>query len=253
MAEQIEKFKSEQSLNADRIKHLTSVLEAFSTCCQASSCLPFGNSNNVHMIKVSGYQEPFQVLCNGKSVAGHGWTVIQRRINGTVDFYRNWSEYKQGFGDLNGEFFIGLEKLHHMTTAERQELYIYLEDFDGVSHYAKYDNFIVGTEQESYALKSLGNYDGDVENAMRFNKGQKFSTSDRDNDNDPEVHCAEVFQGAWWYNSCGLSNLNGIYQIADDSYDEEGKGIFWDTEDWHEMDYSLKSVQIMIRPKKPEN
>lgn len=53
----------------------------------------------------------FEVYCEQKLYAG-GWVVIQNRFNGSVDFYRNWTEYKNGFGDLNGEFWLGLDKIH---------------------------------------------------------------------------------------------------------------------------------------------
>ncbi|XP_064536685.1 angiopoietin-related protein 7-like [Drosophila montana] len=244
MSNKIIELQSQVNSDAASIEQLNSVIAAYTNCCKASSCEQFGKSSNVHVIKVPGVGEPFRVLCNGQ-IAGPGWTVIQRRINGSVDFYRNWSDYKTGFGDLAGEFFIGLEKLHHMTEAEPQELYIQLEDFDGQTRYATYDDFKVGSELESYALQSLGNFGGDMDDALSLNVGQKFSTYDRDNDNDESLSCAERFHGAWWYYACGLSNLNGPYQTPDDY--TSNQGILWVGTDWHDNYYSFKSVQIMIK------
>ena len=48
-------------------------------------------------------------------VLGGGWTVIQRRLNGEVDFDRSWKSYKEGFGDVNGDFWIGLETIREMS------------------------------------------------------------------------------------------------------------------------------------------
>ena len=61
---------------------------------------------------------------------GGGWTVFQRRMDGTVDFYRNWSDYVKGFGTLDGEFWLGLSKINRLTNIN-SSLYVDLEDFDG--------------------------------------------------------------------------------------------------------------------------
>lgn len=138
--------------------------------------------------------------CNDR-LAGSGWTVIQRRFNGSVDFYRNWNQYRDGFGNFNGEFFLGLSMLHYLTASTPHELHIQLEDFENETRYAGYSRFLVGNQTELYKLKSLGNYTGNAGNAMLYNLNQNFSTY-MDNDFDDE-NCAEAFHGAWWYRVCG--------------------------------------------------
>ncbi|XP_034109166.1 angiopoietin-related protein 7-like [Drosophila albomicans] len=223
------------------ILELNNNFTSYADCCIATSCEMFGSSTDVHIINVSGVGA-FEVLCNGKE-HGPGWTVIQRRINGNVDFYRNWTEYRNGFGVLQNEFFIGLEKLHHMTVAERQDIYIECEDFNGYSFSAKYDNFTVGSETELYSLNSLGTWSGneDDQDLLSEHVGEKFSTYDRDNDSDVDDNCAETLHGAWWYIDCALANLNGRYPK---NAHESKEGIFW----YGKTERYLKSVQIMIRP-----
>ena len=77
-----------------------------------------------------------QVLCD-MTTNGGGWTVFQRRLNGSVDFYRDWSSYKNGFGDLHGEFWLGNDNLHRLTAAGSVSLRVDLEDFEGNITYAE--------------------------------------------------------------------------------------------------------------------
>ncbi|KAH8299330.1 hypothetical protein KR044_000399 [Drosophila immigrans] len=201
------------------------------------------NTNAIQTIEVPGLP-PFAVACETRT-AGAGWTTIQRRQDGSENFYRSWAEYREGFGNLNGELFIGLEKLHAMTMAEPNELYIHLEDFDGESHYAKYDRFIVGNESDAFALLSLGKYSGDAGDSLRYHELMPFSTFDNDH---TTTQCPLSNVGAWWYNACEHSNLNGQY-IEGGRYEVKlsGRGICWKS--WRGYDYGYKLTQMMIRPR----
>ena len=100
----------------------------------------------------------FNVYCDQKT-AGGGWTVFQKRLDGSVDFYLGWDDYKRGFGNLNGEFWLGLEKIHRLTKEQRR-LRVDLEDFENQTAYAEYDSFGVGDKQSKYKLGRLGQYAG---------------------------------------------------------------------------------------------
>ena len=99
----------------------------------------------------------FDVYCD-QTTAGGGWAVFQKRLDGSVDFYRGWDDYKRGFGNLNGEFWLGLDKIHRLTK-ERSRLRVDLEDTIGKTANAEYDFFGVASERSKYKL-SLGKYSG---------------------------------------------------------------------------------------------
>ena len=93
----------------------------------------------------------FEVFCD-QTTAGGGWTVFQRRLDGSVGFYRNWSDYKHGFGDVYGEFWLGLDKIHRLTSDTNSMLRVDLEDFKGNTTYAEYNVFGVMSEKDKYRL-----------------------------------------------------------------------------------------------------
>ncbi|XP_002133071.3 ryncolin-2-like [Drosophila pseudoobscura] len=201
-------------------------------------------SSEIMSIVVPTYSDhPFMVACDQLSHGG-GWTLFLRRTDGSEDFNRDWIDYKHGFGKLQNEFFLGLDKLHAMTSAEAQELLVLLEDHGAERRYQMYDNFRIGSEKEAYTLESLGLTSGNAGDALALHLGQKFTTRDRDNDRHGD-NCAVTYSSAWWYNSCHDSHLAGNY--GDNSY---GKGILWATFKGH--NYSLKGAQMMIRPRRQE-
>ena len=85
--------------------------------------------------------------------------MIQKRLDGSVDFYLGWDDYKRGFGNLSGEFWLGLDKIHRLTK-EESRLRVDLEDFNGNTAYAEYSLFGVADEGSKYSL-TLGTYTGE--------------------------------------------------------------------------------------------
>ncbi|KAG0710758.1 Ficolin-1 [Chionoecetes opilio] len=185
------------------------------------------------------------VFCD-HTVDGGGWTVLQKRNNDVIrqDFYRTWTEYQLGFGDLKGEFWLGLDLIHVLTSTTLQQLRIDLADYDGLERVAKYGFFNVGSDETKYRM-SVGRYSGDAGDAMENHHGSGFSTHEQDNDNDLIRNCAELFRGGWWYAPrCHDSNLNGYqYQGNHPSFAD---GINWNQ--WHGFHYSLRRTSMMIRP-----
>ncbi|XP_034499776.1 angiopoietin-related protein 5 isoform X1 [Ailuropoda melanoleuca] len=182
--------------------------------------------SGVYTIQPEGASTPFKVLCDMRTDGG--WTVIQSRDRSRrrpLDFERCWQEYKQGFGDLTGDHWLGLEHISGLTSQPglRAELLVDLLDTDNHTLEAHYDNFHVDKEDQFYQL-TLGRYSGNAGDAFRGlghtdnQEGCGFSTLDRDHDRcSPCVDGARTFascshdlSGAgWWYSDCGRADLNG--------------------------------------------
>ncbi|XP_050100207.1 fibrinogen-like protein A [Anopheles aquasalis] len=208
---------------------------------QPASCQEVAsNVSGVYLIHVDNNDATFQVYCEMEKHGG-GWLVVQHRFNGSVDFDRTWDEYREGFGDLNGEFWLGLEKMHQITASRNHELMVEIRDFSGDYGYARYNGFQIGSESEGYKLKTLGDYSGTAGDPMtETNKGREFSTKDRDNDEYSGGSCALERQGAWWYGSCSNANLNGPYKDAVDL-----QSMYWY---YFKNNYQgLSFARIMIR------
>ena len=188
-------------------------------------------------------QPPFQVYCDMETDGG-GWTVFQRRMDGSVDFYRFWKQYQQGFGNLSGEFWLGLDKIHRLTSTATQ-LRVDLKDFDGNSRYALYSSFSVGDSSSKYILLVSG-YTGTAGDSLgcesKRHNGHCFSTKDRDNDV-WEGSCAQTYHGGWWYDWCHASNLNGLY--LNGRHMSYANGVNWHA--WRGYHYSLKFTEMKLK------
>ncbi|XP_060079383.1 angiopoietin-related protein 7-like [Ylistrum balloti] len=171
----------------------------------------------------------FDVYCDLDTADGP-WTVIQNRQNGNVEFFRTWEDYKNGFGDLHGNFWLGNEHIHQLTIST-SVLLIVLMSWLGDTGHAQYSTFKVEDETEDYRLTVSG-FSGNVTyDGMATHHGMKFSTFNRDNDQFAS-NCAELYKGGWWYNHCYDSNLNGGSYI--NSVNERSIPVWkWFYEDIH--------------------
>ena len=139
---------------------------------------------------------------------GGGWTVFQRRQDGSVDFYRYWTDYEDGFGNLNGEFWLGLSKIRRLTQeGPNNTLRVDLGGFFGDKGYAEYSIFSIGSSTTKYTL-TVGGYSGNVTDGFSSDSGSKFTTSDSDNDKWQSGNCAQYYKGGWWYNTGCYTNVN---------------------------------------------
>ena len=171
-----------------------------------------------------------------------GWTVFQKRVDGSEDFSRDWSEYRTGFGDLEGEFWLGMDTLNNITSEKDYMLRVEVENFAGEKRYADYDKFTIGDEKQNYKL-TLGTYSGNAGDALGQSSGQPFSTKDKDN-NKRSDSCTATLKGAWWIKGCNESNLNGLYHNG--KHTSDAQRVKWNAAIGN--DYSVKSTVMKIKP-----
>lgn len=118
----------------------------------------------------------FFAFCEVNLEEESGWIVIQNRFDGSTEFLRPFKDYQDGFGNIYGEFWMGLSKIHELTSSRLHELMIVMENFDGTKKNAKYSAFAISDESTSYALNILGKYSGEAGDSLSYHAGMKFST-----------------------------------------------------------------------------
>ncbi|KAK2171449.1 hypothetical protein NP493_1064g00042 [Ridgeia piscesae] len=146
------------------------------------------------------------------STSGGGWMVFQRRLTGAVLFHDvSWQLYKYGFGNVSHEYWLGNEVVHTITSAGTDYLLrIELTNANGTTRVAEYSDFRLelGDRQLRAEARIVSVYDRKT--------------------------------GAWWFDWCANSNLNGIY----------GPGLGYKYMTWDQWQglKALAATKMMIRP-----
>lgn len=168
-----------------------------------------GTHSGIYPINPDG-QGTIHVYCD-QILEGGGWVLLQHRSTPFNTFFtRDWKSYKNGFGDLNGEHWLGNDAIHRITTAAPKTLAVQLVANNGDTATAYYTNFTVSNEDQNYRME----YNEHIKpsepgDAFHENKQMSFSTYDRDNDGNDHNDCANTRNSAWWFtSSCGHSDLN---------------------------------------------
>lgn len=178
-------------------------------------CSSVSGPSGIYLI-APGDGEPIMAMCQD------GWTTVQKRYDGSVDFNRKWNEYSAGFGSPTGEHWLGNRNLNSLTRDNCTKLQINMKDIYGKYWMAMYDNFHVGDFSTGFKL-SVSGYSGNASDALDYQNRMEFSTIDNDRDIS-NTHCASNYEGGWWFSHCQHANLNGRYNLGltwfDDSRNE---------------------------------
>lgn len=204
------------------------------------------NISGIYLLRPQNSNKLFQAWCDQTNAQG-GWTVIQRRLDGSVNFFRNWEQYKQGFGNLDGEYWLGLENLYWLSSQASYKLRVHMEDWQGRQVFAEYDSFYIEPESDWYRLR-LGSYQGTAGDSLAWHSNKAFTTLDRDKDA-YLGNCAHYQKGGWWYHMCAHSNLNGVWYKGGHYRSRYQDGAYW--AEFHGGSYSLKKITMMVKPTQP--
>ncbi|XP_033627801.1 ficolin-3-like [Asterias rubens] len=195
--------------------------------------------SGVYKIHPLGFKDGLQVYCD---MDGGGWIVTQRRQDGSVNFYRNWTEYQIGFGNLSSEFWLGNDILRTLTESANTtwSLLIELVDWNDEIGWAEYGSIRISGINFTLSVGSY-NANSTAGDALAYHDGMMFTTNDRDNDIKDVNNCAVICSGAWWYSDCYAANLNGGYYYGGK---RSSLGMNWFQ--WREFN-SLKKTSLKIR------
>lgn len=199
-----------------------------------------------HLMNGNYESREYTIFPNSKSVNVYcdmdtddgGWTVIQRRGNFTgypqENFYRDWDDYKNGFGNVKRDFWLGNENIHILSNQVPVEIRFDMTDVKGNRRFAVYRNFYIDGESKNYALHISG-YSGDAGDGMKYHDGQGFSTKDKGN-----YQAVIAIHGPWWITDWAYVHLNGFYEPG--KYDHQA--VHWYK--WLENE-GLASVEMKVR------
>ncbi|XP_019958648.1 microfibril-associated glycoprotein 4-like [Paralichthys olivaceus] len=203
------------------------------------------SSSGVYVIYPGGPTTPLHVFCDMDTDEGR-WTVFQRRVNGNENFFRPWNQYKTGFGNVAGEYWLGLENIFLLTMRKKNELRVDMESWEGEKASARYSSFVIDSEHTGYQLH-LGSFSGGAAgDSFTLHNSMKFTTYDKDQDM-WDKNCARYYLGGFWYNACHTANPNGMY-APHGAIAHESVQVIWNS--WKNPNYSLKTVAMKIRSTK---
>ena len=229
-------------VNKNGVKlYSTKNLSAFKTCQELYKA--GFRKNGVYKVHLFGRHNGRLVYCYMEG-GGGGWMAFQRRFDGSVDFHtKQWNDYKNGFGNGDGEYWLGNDMLHEITSSSTHDLYVVAKNFTGDVQTKKFAGFSIGSESSKYLFNYQSIYSG-YSSFTLFERclNKNFTTSDQDND-DVSTNCAVSYPGGWWFSTCHSDFMNGQYSNTETC--AYGKGLHWHS--WQGYYKCLKETLLMIK------
>ena len=200
-------------------------------------------NSGVYNVSLPGHQ-PKSVYCYMDN-KGDGWMAFQRRFDGSVDFNRAWDDYKNGFGNGFGEYWLGNDILHKITSSGSYDLYVVAKSFGGQVQYKRFKGFTISSEATKYVFHYDSVHPGYSDHLILFSSllNRKFSTFDQDNDISDSANCARMYNGGWWFGVCHRDHMNGLYSPTEAC--PHAQGLHWHA--WLGHYKSLKETMLLIR------
>ena len=199
--------------------------------------------DGVYDVNING--KTTKVFCDMTSNEG-GWTVFQRRIDGAVNFNRSWEDYKNGFGSVNGEYWLGNKFIHQLSKSVSNTL-VRIEgiDFQNNHKFIIFEKFWIEDERNKYKL-TTGTFKKGSQNLnphdWKYGNGMYFTTYDRDNDM-TGGNCAVIYSGGWWYKNCfGMSPNNRYSKTEIITF---AQAIVWSA--WTGFKKTLKTFKMSLK------
>lgn len=243
----------ELMLEQENLRKLSNIIANMA----AASKNPMASQRDCHDLWLNGHRESgvYNIIENMKlrpvqcnMTAYGGWTVIQNRRDGSQDFDLTYEEYRQGFGDVYDEYWLGLDGIRTITQKVRTNtaLRIILEDWNSETRTATYSRFYL--YGKGYGI-SISGYEGDAGDSLSSANGLQFSA--KVNDNDYGNACNSMRRAGWWFSSpqhnCGACNLNGEYRRFADIKTPGSSAIYWKS--WHGSGYPMRRASMQIIPR----
>ncbi|XP_041360972.1 microfibril-associated glycoprotein 4-like [Gigantopelta aegis] len=216
-----------------------STCERLMTDC--SEGFTYGYVDGIYNIQPPYITTSFPALCAMKY---GGRTLMQYRHLPSEDFYRNWTDYRDGFGSLDSDFWLGLEKVYQIVRDRTFDLRLYMRLKNGTYYQHRFLNFTISDEASGYTLyfDSAAPYSVDpLGDSLTTLKGSKFSTKDVDNDNWSNGSCADLFESGFWFNSCADCNPNGrLLKPSDGKRTGAKSEVFWTNDLGNDVPYRTR-------------